>query len=300
MNKSTRSHVNKGPGASRQGVGRARRERGISLAIVVWFLAGMSLLVSGLVYQARVDTRLAQVHVARAEAAAAGDGAINLFLAGYLAPSARDSEGGALLLGEYPVGEHRVRVEMVAAAGLIDIRTAPAGILAALFTAAAGVSPGDAQAMADNVVKLRPSSFRLGLRRDDEPQREPPISAVEDLVRVEGVGRTVFDAVRDLVTVGGGGRGGVDWNAAPPEVLAVLASAYPKRAAGFEKRAADEADNNQRSRKPVSQGVFRIDAFTHYGDRTWLRRRWVSLGGGSGGLPWRFTRTEAVRVVDNR
>ena len=56
------------------------RQRGIALAIVVWFIAGMSILVAGIVAQASVDTRMAQVHVARAKTAAAGDGAIMLMM----------------------------------------------------------------------------------------------------------------------------------------------------------------------------------------------------------------------------
>ena len=57
------------------------RQRGVALAVVMWFIAGMSLLVAGIVGHARVDLQLAQVHVARAKAVAAGDGAIRLALA---------------------------------------------------------------------------------------------------------------------------------------------------------------------------------------------------------------------------
>ena len=39
-----------------------RRQGGVALAIVVWFIAGMSLLVAGIVADARVDTRMAQLH----------------------------------------------------------------------------------------------------------------------------------------------------------------------------------------------------------------------------------------------
>ena len=61
--------------------GAKAKQQGVALAIVVWFIAGMSLLVASIVSQATVDTRLAQLHVAKAEAAAAGDGAIQLMLA---------------------------------------------------------------------------------------------------------------------------------------------------------------------------------------------------------------------------
>ena len=56
-------------------------QRGVALGVVVWFIAGMALLVSGIIAEARIDTRMAQIHYFRAQAAAAGDGAINLALA---------------------------------------------------------------------------------------------------------------------------------------------------------------------------------------------------------------------------
>ena len=56
-------------------------QRGVALAVVVWFIAGMSLLVAGIVSQARVDIQLAQLHLFRAQAEAAGDGAIHLLMA---------------------------------------------------------------------------------------------------------------------------------------------------------------------------------------------------------------------------
>ena len=55
-------------------------QKGVALAIVVWFIAGMSLLVAGIVSHARVDTQMAQLHIAKAKAVAAGDGAIQLML----------------------------------------------------------------------------------------------------------------------------------------------------------------------------------------------------------------------------
>ena len=70
------------------------RERGVALAIVVWFIAGMSLLVAGIVSHARVDTQMAQLHVARAKAAAAGDGAIQLMMADLVTGALTQGGGG--------------------------------------------------------------------------------------------------------------------------------------------------------------------------------------------------------------
>ena len=59
------------------GVSQARlrsheRAARVALGVVVWFIAGMALLVSGIIAEARIDTRMAQLHYFKAQAAAAG------------------------------------------------------------------------------------------------------------------------------------------------------------------------------------------------------------------------------------
>jgi hypothetical protein len=254
----------------------------------------MSLLVSGIVFQARVDTRLAQVHLARAKAVAAGDGAINLFLAEFVAGNDRGSRGAGPVSVNYTVGDQAVGIELVAINGLINLRSAPRNLLVSMFRLGNGVSLEEAQTMAANVVKLK-ASQRAGDNRDSSNKIR--FNAIEDLLRVEGMNRAALDAARDLVVVGGSGNSrGADWSAAPPAVLAVLSDAYPEKAASY--AAGENGNNKPAGGRTGSSGGYRIDALVRYGDQTWLRRRWFTLGGSaSGQLPWRFYRTEPVRVV---
>ena len=91
-----------------------RRQEGVALAIVVWFLAAMSLLVSGIVFQARVDTRLAQLHAASAKAMSAGDGAIQLTLAELaFGDTAGDISEMSFVIGDYPVTVRRTPISIV-------------------------------------------------------------------------------------------------------------------------------------------------------------------------------------------
>ena len=273
---------------ARSGARCGNRQAGVALAIVVWFIAGMSLLVAGIVAQARQDTHMAQVHVARAKAVAAGDGAIQLMMVD-LMTAERGSEPAAT--GRYRVGEIEVDVILVPATGLIDINKASVEVLAALVSLAGQLSPEQAWLLADAVVQAR-STGPAGGRQFD---------AIEDLLRVPGSSRALLDSVRDFIVVGESGQGMINWSLASGELLRVLATVSPAQA---DKISARRDNMGGRSRgSSGGQGAarvdtYRVDALVHYGDKTWLRRRWISLGANSSSaLPWRVTRTEPARVL---
>ena len=266
-----------------------RAQAGVALAIVLWFIAGMSLLVAGIVSQARVDTHMAQLHVARAKAVAAGDGAIRLRLAELL--TARGSpagEGSGASGGYYRLGEDEVRVTLVPVAGLIDINSATPEVLLGLFLQA-GVEQDEAQALAENVLKSRSPAAARGA-----PGGSGRLEAMEDLLRVPGMSRSLLDAVRDFIVVGTPAQGGMNWSVAPDEVLAVLDRVDAARAAGVRARQGATAGNAV----PVLARAYRADAVLRYGERNWLRRQWIEMSAAHGGeLPWSVVRTEPPRVL---
>jgi len=261
-----------------------RGQRGVALAIVLWFLAGMSLLVSGITYLARIDTQMAQLHLARATAVSAGDGAILLMLAGFAGSNAPPRLRERPLAGEFLVGSQAVTVAMVPAAGLVDLNTAPAAVLAGLFTRAAHIPDPDAKTLADNLVlwRTRAGSY--------PPAGGGRVLAPEDLLQVPGVTRTLLDAVRDYVVVASGTAG----VAPDPAVTADTVTAAFNTADAV---TADAPDAPAGSDGAVGR-FWRVDATISTGGRTWLRRKWAILGGDDGGpLPWRFARVEAPRIV---
>lgn len=264
--------------------GPGSRQQGVALAIVVWFIAGMSLLVAGIVAQARVDTQMAQVHVARAKAAAAGDGAIQLMMVD-LMTSRR--EAGDFPAGLYRLGEIEVSVSLLPAAGLIDMNGAQPEVLFALFLLAGGLPQEQARPLTESVVESRTAgrAGRAGRRFD----------AVEDLLRVPGASRTLLDSVRDFIVVGESGQGGMSWSLAPDEILDVLAVANPAQADAVRARRSSPGAGGQTTSR---SSAYRADAIVRYGDKTWLRRRWISIETSSStALPWRYTRTEPPRVL---
>jgi general secretion pathway protein K len=110
-----------------------RSQSGVALAIVVWFIAAMSLLVAGIVAQAKVDTRMAQSHVARAHAVAAGDGAIQLMLAAIQSNQIKGYRGRGVPQLDFEIGEQKVSVSLVPVGGLIDLNGASKELLVELF-----------------------------------------------------------------------------------------------------------------------------------------------------------------------
>lgn len=229
----------------------ARSQGGVALAMVVWFVAAMSVLVVGIVSEARVDVRMAQTHIARARAMAAGDGAISLLLSRQALlreAQAGPGENGLepALEARFMLGEQPVQVRMTPVSHLLDLHSADPEQLETAFSELGGLQREDARRLAASVVQLR-SGRANGVGVGFRPH------TVEDWLQLPGFDRALLDGMRNWL------------------------------------RMDDEA-------------AYRLDAVLDYDGRRWLRRRWITLQGGSGasGFPWRITRTEAPRVLDDR
>jgi general secretion pathway protein K len=313
-------------------VGRAGRryQGGVALAILVWFLAAMSLLVAGIVMQARVDIKLAQLHATRARVEAAADGAMQLALAQML----QTEQAGKPLPPVLPsqvlnVGGFDVTVNITPVSGLIDINAAPKELLFRLFSSVDGVDEAVAQELAENVVdwrspnplgedaKQRPAqrsaagkSTRTVSRKAQpaaqEDVRHARFEAIEDLLLVAGIDRRIYSAVADAVCVSQAQQPGVDWAAAPVPVLRVLGNMDTEsaqelaaaRASGAVDSLVAPQDLDLSFQVAGQSTSYRLDAMVEVDGSVFDRRRWVDRKKpGIDGLPWTFFRTEALRVV---
>lgn len=252
-----------------------RGQRGIALAIVVWFIAGMSILVAGIVAQASVDVRMAQVHVARAKAAAAGDGAIMLMMADRQATQREAPAENGWHRAAYRMGALNVEVELVPVSQLINVNSADAQLLTLLFTEIAALDAGEAQSLAGSVVQWR-QEMRVQQRKMEAP---------EDMMAA-GVPRTVLDAVRDYIVAGAIASRSTQWGNMHPALQNIARSYRPGQA------------NQSSGQAGGASSGYRADAVVRYGDSSWLRRRWISNASSPHSkLPWRSLRTETPRVV---
>ncbi|MEM6579963.1 MAG: hypothetical protein AAF699_01750 [Pseudomonadota bacterium] len=276
---------------------KLNNQEGVALAIVVWFIAGMSLLVAGIVAHARVDNKLTQLHMAEAKTVAAGDGAIQLMMVDSMMAEVMQ----ATMARSYRLGGQEVAVVLTPTSGLINLNSAPVPLLAALFLFTGELNEEASLQLAENIVAARRTGpFNRGVK----------LMALEDVLRIPGTSRSLLDAIRDLVVIGESSRGGIDWSKAPDEVLEVLAKADPARAESVRSRRAEAGGSN--SLRPAASanpganagtlsGAYRADAIVRHGDQVWLRRRWLSIESSpASALPWHFTRTESPRVVRNR
>jgi general secretion pathway protein K len=239
----------------------------------------MSLLVAGIVAEARVDTRMAQLHYFKAQAMAAGDGAIQLALAEQFGRRAA-GQAGNNRRGEYKVGDLAVEVRMLPADVLVNIETVNASILMGLFQMTVDNPPMAPAGLAAAVIRYRDG---VGRRNGHK------FHSLEDLLAVPEIDRGVFDAVQDYIVVtdlGGGNRPG-------GAIAAQAGGNFGKIAAAM------------RGEGELLQGVLqhqaealRVDALVTIGDQQWLRRRWVKLGSAEySSLPWRVTRSESARPL---
>lgn len=273
-----------------------RHQRGVALAVVVWFIAGMSLLVAGIVAGSRGDVRLAQIHADKARVTAVSDGAINLLVADLL--DGYFSEGGRQTLAaqRYDIGPQSVSVVAVPVSWLIDINAAPPALLANGVTATGAVTAERAGTLAEAVVQ-----WRSGQSQTVRAQR---FRATEDLLSVAGMDRATLDSVRDFLAEPAAGSGlsrpgpparqalEAVFNLSPQRRVAATVNAEGSAPGGAVAGGIQLAGNLARR-----AGAYRVDAIVEMDGKHWLRRRWIDPGPGNRGAPWRHIRTEPARVI---
>ncbi|MDD3650719.1 general secretion pathway protein GspK [Immundisolibacter sp.] len=277
------------------------RQRGVALAAVLWMVAALSVLALGLAATARTEVRSAQGVRARAEAAALGDGAIQLAVLELRSAAAGYEDYRQF---HYLLGEREIIVTATPAGGLIDLNQASEELLAALFAGSGGVDPEQAAQLAHRVLAWRTPG--LAVEAEDYAAagvafrpRGGPFEYPEDLLQVLGVDYDLYVKVRGLITVRGGSAG-VAPKSASEAVLTLLAGGDQALAARIAlQRGEDPAtDFTALDHRFVAGGgspVYRMEARVRIGDRSYVRTRWLDLSAAApDGRPWRSFRVEAV------
>lgn len=264
--------------------------RGVALIAVLWIVAALSVVVTGVVQSVRSEVRLVSAARQSVEAVALAEAAVMLTLQEMLARNERPQR-----LSQHAVQYQgrTMQVEVMPLNGLIDINTAPEALLARLFTLAGGLAPKAASELAALTVQLRSERDARG--------RLQGFEAVQDLLRVPGLGYDLYARLSGLITAEAQGSGLVNPQAAPQAVLTVLADGNVARAAALAaQRAQNAADIDTTAligefignNLPTSR--YRLQVQVPLADGGWL---WLACSVDVRadprlGLPWRIFNAE--------
>lgn len=268
-----------------------RAQRGMALAILLWFIAALTILVSGVVVVAKVESRTAKAQMAMAKVAAAGDGAVLLYMETRAVRQASiEDEDANPLQDVFQVGELQVHVRAVPVGGLINLLKAPEDVLLQLFRYGAGVPDGRAQRLTASVVEWRQRKLekRQMMHASDSFTR---VQVLEDVMSAEGITRDVFERIRYLSYAAMAGSGDVNMAVAPSEVLRVLAG-------GNASLYQDFLASQRQQKGAAGGGIMRIDTRAISGSRAYQRSVWVKPGVIEGG-GWYIYRRFSVHGVSS-
>jgi len=212
-------------------VHRCGRERGLALVAVLWMVAALMAMATGVVYAVRGEVRTVASFREMAVAGALGDAGVVLAARQIAATRERANR---LQNYEASVEQVPVAIRIVPLTGLIDLNGAAEPLLTELMAVAGGVDRGRATLLAQRIIDWRDADDQARPEGAEDSAyaaagspfrtRGGPFEAPEDLLQVLGVDFDVYARVRPLVTVHLRGGGRVDPAAAPLAVLQVLAA----------------------------------------------------------------------------
>lgn len=228
----------------RHGAG-LKNKRGIALVLVLWMLMLLTLIANGVALTARTEAQIAGNLFALAQAEAVADAAIHKAMAELMVPAGGSgywrSDGLEI---PWLFDSANVRVTIRDEAAKVDLNTAPAVLLSGLFRAV-GVSPMDAETLADAVIDWRDPDELRSLHGAERPEyaavgrpygpANAPFDSVEELRLVLGVNEDIFRAVSRYVTVFSQ-SGVVNAAVAERPVLLALPGATPEQVDSFLER----------------------------------------------------------------
>jgi general secretion pathway protein K len=269
----------------------AMTRRGVALIAVLWLVAAMGLIITGIVQAVRGEASSAGLQRHATIANALGDAAILLALQNLQVQQKAPDSTIALL--SVPFEGQTFEVSVQPLNGLIDINNAGVVLLEEMYRHAGGLNPGAAQALAQATVDLRQSKSAKGVTLG--------FDAIEDLLNVPTMTYDLYAKINGLVTADlkvGSGR--VNPMAAPAGVLQILTGGDVARAAVLAAgRKADPKLMDTSFLKPeliemASSQSLRLQVRVGLADGGSLLKTWhVFLGPDPrSGLPWRVLGTQ--------
>ena len=266
-------------------------QRGVALIAVLWLVAAMSLIITGIVQAVRSEARTVGLQRQALLANAWADAAILLALQNMHAQKKEPKNTVQFIPVQF--GGRISEVSVRPLNGLIDINNATVVLLADLYRHAGAMSPDAAQALAQATLEARESRSAKGLTARFE--------ATEDLLRVPGMTYGLYAKINSLITADlQAGSGRVNALAAPVGVLQVLTGGDIARAAVLANRRdadpnlMDTSFLNPAQIDMASSSNLRLQIRVDLPDGGSLQKTWHIFWSTDprSGLPWRVIGTQ--------
>lgn len=266
-------------------------QRGVALIAVLWLVAAMGLIITGVVQAVRSEARSAGLQRQILVANGLADAAILLALQSLHAQQKEPGKTMQIIPVQFEGRMSEVSAQPLN--GFIDINNASVVLLSDLYRHAAGISPDRAQALAQATVEFRQTKSTKG--------RAQGFDAIEDLLGVSGMTYDLYAKISRLITADlKTGNGRVNPMTAPVEVLQVLTGGDVSRATILaSKRDADPNLMDTSFLKPeqievASSNSQRLQVLVGLPDGGTLQKTWHIYWGADprSGLPWRVLGTQ--------
>jgi general secretion pathway protein K len=194
----------------------------MALIAVLWMVAVMSLIITGIVQAVRGEARTVGLQRQVVVADGLADATILLALQSLQAQKAEPGKATQAVSVSFHERSYQVWVQPLN--GLIDLNNATPNLLAEMYRYAGELSPDAANALAQATSDFRQAKSAKGLFQG--------IASVEDLMRVPTMSYGLYAKIKDSVTADlKEGSGRVNPMAAPQGVLQVLTGGDVSRAA---------------------------------------------------------------------
>lgn len=201
------------------------RVQGAALVLVLWVVAGLSLVVLAGAHSMSSYARLASIELERLRSEAVLDSAISIFAQSL---KGQPEVGKAHQTFELTLGETLVQVDVTPSKGLVDVNIASEDLLQAVLREIGGLSPGDATVMASRIKDwIDPDDQPSGVGGAEAPQYRaekwpsmPRNAGLEDgseLLAVLGMTSDVYEKLRPFL--GLNGQPQLDISSAPDELI---------------------------------------------------------------------------------
>ena len=269
-----------------------RSSEGFALIAVLWLVAAMSVLVGGIMLTVRAELKTAGLSRQTIVAQAVGEGAMQIALQ-ELKASGKPMD--KILEAPISYGGREIMVRLIPMNGYIDLNKAPVELLQAAFQFAGGLDQGSAGSLAAVV--------DAGRKEPGPSGRPPGFEAVEDLLLIPGVTYPLYSRVSRVFTTDAGGSGQVNVQAAPPDVLNIVAAGNESAVGAFmQTRGGDNvgADTSAMNGAWIDNGTpaktVEMTARVPLpdGGAVLVIRRYLVRPSPKDGLPWRVFHANAV------